>query len=317
MPDDQQLRVDPEYFVNEATLELLQHRIASGVKTSLVAWVGAPVGLLGILAVVYAIFFTIPQEVTKATNTFLQGQGQPIVQENVQAQVQTFLTGPEGQTLINSQVKQELEPTLTALLDPMKNNANKLIAQAQGLSTPKGVERFEKTSVDRLFRFLDSPDAEHFRSGTFDIALSKHIFRGPIYDPRAIEIHIDALTNRFGKRFRHVVLYDPQDRFIARIDPKLFKSTLFSQKGIGLMKVINARPNDMTLSEATKTLNQIFEMPVTDWVRDDWKLVRALKEPAWGNPLDPTREVAVVNGARAFIGTTTRGKLLKEIFDEV
>jgi len=144
MTEDKPLRVDPEYFVNEATLELLQRRIASGVKTSLVAWVGAPVGLLGILAVIYAIFFTIPQEVEKATNTFLQGEGQPILKEKVKDQVNAYLTSPSGKDLINTQVKQELKPTLTALLDPMKNNANQLVAQAEALITPAGVERFKK-----------------------------------------------------------------------------------------------------------------------------------------------------------------------------
>lgn len=170
--------------------------------------------------------------------------------------------------------------------------------------------------MTKLFEFLDSPAGESLKASTFDIALTKHILRGPIYNADAIEIHIDVLQERFPQRFRHVVLYDPDDRFIARIHPGLFKTTLQRQKN-RLMKVLNARRNEMSLQETTKTLNRVFEKPVTDWVREDWRLVQALKQPAWGNPPDPEKQVAVLSAEKKFLGTTTRSRLLNAIFHEI
>ncbi len=353
MADEKPIRVEQDYYVNEATLELLQRRIASGVKTSLVAWVGAPVGIMGLLAIGYALFFTIPPEIQKVASSYLQnpetGQavvenavaeflsdpegGQTVLKDKVQPavtnylndptmgrgtiqkQVTEFLASASGRKLIQDQVKAELKPTMTALLDPMKKNANKLVAQARSLDTPEGVERFEKGAVEQLFRFLRSPEGQRLKAEKFDISLSKHILRGPVYGAGAIRVHLDTLRQEFGDRFQHVVLYDSSDKFIARIEPGRFRSKLASQRD-ELMRLLNARPNEISLQQVKESLKRMFGPQVTDQIREDWTLVQALKKPTWGQPPNRKRRVAVVSADNKFLGTTTRGLLLKAIFGE-
>lgn len=47
-----------------------------------------------------------------------------------------------------------------------------------------------------------------------------------MYDPAVIELYLETLEQKFGRRFRHVVIMDADGAFLARIEPGLFKQRL-------------------------------------------------------------------------------------------
>ncbi len=61
--DQEQIKIADEHYVNEATLELLSRRIDSEVKSSFLKWVGLPIGGAGLVAILWAILFFLPNEV--------------------------------------------------------------------------------------------------------------------------------------------------------------------------------------------------------------------------------------------------------------
>jgi len=64
-------------------------------------------------------------------------------------------------------------------------------------------------------------------------------------------------------------------------------------------------------------LNQIFGAPVSDAIPQEWTVTKSLRAPVWGSPIEPHREVAVLDEHGKFIGTTTRDRLLAAIFSSV
>lgn len=102
---ERELRVEKDMYVNEATLELLQRRIETDVKTGFWKWIGLPVGGAGILAILYVLIWGFPQYVRIAL------QNNPLVEEKIQTVATVYLQDPDtGGAFIGEQVKRASEP---------------------------------------------------------------------------------------------------------------------------------------------------------------------------------------------------------------
>ena len=121
MASGEQIGVDRELYVNDATLELVQRRIEGRVRRNFFVWVGGPLGGGGLAAVLLTIFVWIPGKIetilaeSKAVETSLKTsvqkflttpKGEQFVQDRIGGSVQAYLCDPEsGQELLHEQVK--------------------------------------------------------------------------------------------------------------------------------------------------------------------------------------------------------------------
>ena len=126
MATDPPLQVPPALHVNEATLELLERRVEAHVKASFFKGVGAPVGLAGVIAIVYMLFSYIPSHISSylerdptfkaglqsAVNEYLRDpeRGQRFVIEQVRAEVTAYFAGPDGKRLVTNEVAESVGP---------------------------------------------------------------------------------------------------------------------------------------------------------------------------------------------------------------
>ncbi|MEF8787620.1 MAG: hypothetical protein V5A84_00990 [Planctomycetota bacterium] len=120
-------QVESDLYVNEATLELLQRRLESDVKSNFFRWVGLPVGSAGLGAILFFLFVWGPQTienyvaedpemqkqlqqtVVETTEAYLKDTdtGQQVVREHVGTSTLNYLTDDEsGQKAVRDMVRQ-------------------------------------------------------------------------------------------------------------------------------------------------------------------------------------------------------------------
>ncbi len=102
-----QFTVDDKHHVNDATLELLRRRLESDVRKSFWGWIGLPVGGAGILGVIYAIFFAIPNYVGE----FISSDDG--IKRNMDQAVVDYLKSDTGARIVKAQVEAASGPMIT------------------------------------------------------------------------------------------------------------------------------------------------------------------------------------------------------------
>src|SRR3954469_22014758 len=86
---DESTRLGGDLAVNEATLELLRHRIEAQVRSSLFRSVGLPVGGAGIVAILIGLFVYVPDQLKKQVDGLI---AQPGVQRKLEQEVDKGVT---------------------------------------------------------------------------------------------------------------------------------------------------------------------------------------------------------------------------------
>jgi len=114
--DQEPIKVEKDLYVNAATLELLQRRMASEVKANFFYSIGAPVGGAGILAILFVLFIWVPRTIHDYVSKDEQ------IQSKLKAAVQSFLDGEEGREFVRAQITNSTTAYLTS-------KAQQLVAQ--------------------------------------------------------------------------------------------------------------------------------------------------------------------------------------------
>jgi hypothetical protein len=168
----------------------------------------------------------------------------------------------------------------------------------------------EKRSVEELREQLESPRGRELQRGDQDIAMTKTIRRGPVYDPTVIELYLETLEQKFGRRFRHVVIMDADGTFLARVEPGLFKQRLRAARD-PLMRVLRAEARSITPDQARAELNRLFGIAADAAILPGVSVRDALRDPLWRHA--PRGEMVVLREGRRFMGTTTHARLLEAV----
>ena len=90
MPDDKQPFVDEKLYVNDATLEALRNEIESDVRRSLIRTVMVPLLAVGLLFILFGIFWLVPREI----GTLLRED--PLVNQRLRVAAEEYLKDPDG-----------------------------------------------------------------------------------------------------------------------------------------------------------------------------------------------------------------------------
>lgn len=251
----------------------------------------------------------VTAQVRESVGAYFQTAGQAAIRE----QVAGHLGGDEVKQLIRDQVRRELSPGVAGLLEPvMKNSLRQvsLVLDLEAALFERRPDLIDKSSIEELRRQLDSPRGHELRRGDQPIAMTKRIRRGPVFDLDVIDLYLEALEQRFGSRFRHVVIMDTDGSFLARIEPGLFRQGLAAARG-ELMRVLNASAAEITPATVKKELNRLFGVATDAAIAPGVTMRDALRDPLWRRA--PAGEVAVLREGGRFIGTTTHARLLAAV----
>jgi hypothetical protein len=140
-------QVPDSLHVNEATLELLERRIESKVKTSFFAWIGAPVGLAGIGAIVFTLFSYIPNNIS----SYLEKD--PRFMATLDTAAKTYLADPKrGQAFLKMQIDQS---TRAAVADQVQAEVAAYFADPAG--GKKAVATQVTSAADAYFKTSGLP----------------------------------------------------------------------------------------------------------------------------------------------------------------
>lgn len=112
MATEERLKVEEGSLVNEATLKLLRMEIEGDVKRRFFAWIGAPIGLLGIASIVYVLFSYIPNHLGKIMEDDLR------IREAIRTSVTEYLIDEDtGKKFIRHQVDTAAEKHIKTSVD--------------------------------------------------------------------------------------------------------------------------------------------------------------------------------------------------------
>jgi CBS domain-containing protein len=104
MEEEKRLKVEEGRFVNEATLKLLRMEIEGEVMRRFFKWIGAPLGLLGIVSIIYVLFSYIPAHLGKIMEDDLR------IREAIRNSVSQYLEDEKtGMVFIRKQVETAAE----------------------------------------------------------------------------------------------------------------------------------------------------------------------------------------------------------------
>lgn len=140
-------QVPDSLHVNEATLELLERRIESKVKTSFFAWIGAPVGLAGIGAIAFTLFSYIPSNIS----SYLEKD--PRFMATLDTAAKAYLADPKrGQAFLKLQIDQS---TRAAVADQVQAEVAAYFADPAG--GKKAVATQVASAADAYFKTSGLP----------------------------------------------------------------------------------------------------------------------------------------------------------------
>ncbi len=116
------LTIDEDRRVNEATLELLEARIKSGVIRSFMKLIGIPLGGGTLIALGTAIFVWFPGHAQQAIEAHVNKSVAAITtqiefRENLRQSVESYLESEVGVSIINSEVKNAVRRKMPTLVD--------------------------------------------------------------------------------------------------------------------------------------------------------------------------------------------------------
>ncbi len=152
MNDEERIHTDKEFYVNQATLELLKLRIESDVKANFFRWIGLPVGGAGIVAILLTIFGWIPGTISTVI------EENPRVQKILDDSTINYMKDPEGgQKYIQEQIEISAQKQVVAITNSFLD------------------EKGEKLVNQLVDEYLKSDDVTKLLRDSIDKALSPKI----------------------------------------------------------------------------------------------------------------------------------------------
>ena len=258
--------------------------------------------------------------VTRAVSGYLaSGEGREVLQDGIDEAVTAYYDGDEGMQRVRALVREHmasdavrgqirsavvtaLQPAVARLSDRIEDNLSALVAEIAPVPV---AEQLDKGSLDRLHRFLDSAQAAEIAAAGRPVTLGLGAGRGPRYAAFAIAEHIDALRDRFGAAFRHVVITDRAGRFVALVDAGAVRARL----GPAFMEIVNSRPGAMSREETGQRIEALFGPGAGARLSTVQDAASALRDPLWSG-LEAGDPVPVVGPDGRFVGVTTRRGLI-------
>ncbi len=194
MNDQQQVKVEEDLYVNDATVELLRRRIESDVKKGFFTSVGVPIGGAGIVAILYLLFSWIPAQLASILEENRQ------IQEYVESSVKSYLDDEDrGASFIRSEVN---------------NIAHKYIDQAVRAHVVSDETRAIVKSVvtAQTKAYYESPDASELVESLVKQNMESDMVRSQINNAVkvALEPLLTALTSDIGDNLNAFVYDSPE-----------------------------------------------------------------------------------------------------------
>jgi hypothetical protein len=322
--EDPKIVVGENYYVNEATLELLQRRIESQALGNLVKRVGFPLGAAGVLSLLWGLLVVVPTETKKfiekspvvqrtlettVNNYFSSEQGQ----NNVEAQLKTFLDSKEGQEFLTRRINEALAPAAKKLSQRIESGSTRLVSDVELFPE---IGSFEKRAPDYIDNILNSDEANRLLEKKANIALRFPVNQGKVYNPYAVNQYLFKFNSKYAERFNALLIVEKDGKsFIASIPPKLLLSSeqSDSDKIIQFTQLLTSTGNTDFFKQR---LSLLFDRSVTEFVSNEGTVKDALTKPVWLNYQNLTDRVSVVNKDNIYIGTTTREKLIHGILQK-
>ncbi len=330
MGNEERIRVDREFYVNEATIDLLRFRIESEVKRNFFRWIGMPIGGAGVVAILYMLFVQIPNILTSQIENAIGGKvervaqeyvndpktGQQLIQAKAADALAQYFKSPEWIKALNRAVQPAKDKLAFVISGPLKE---KLVGEiidkgripvATVGETGTRPEMVEKGSINSLHQFLNSSTARELKRKRANIAMTTSIRQGTRYVDRMILLYIQGLSAVFEKHFKHFLILDNDGSFLALLSPEQMKVALV-EHGEQMMNLLNASPDQLSPEGARQILAKWFGRGSIASVRLEWSVDEALRAPPWSQPELLDEELAVIDGNRKFVGTTSRGQLIR------
>ena len=253
---------------------------------------------------------------------FASEAGRNVLQAGIDRVVRDYYEGQEGRQKVrelvaeymNSQtvhaqirqaVETALQPAVARLQDRIESNLAALVVEIAEVPVSA---QFDKAQMSRLHEFLQGPEARRIVASGQPITLDLSAGLGPRYAAFTIAEHIQAFRQTFGEQFRHVLIKDPEGRFLALVDA----GAVLQRLDAGFMDVVNARRDEMPAEEAVARLEALFGDAVSLRLSTDATAAAALRAPLW-RQVAPTAPVAVTDPSGRFIGVTTRQSLIEGV----
>ncbi len=362
---------DEKLFVNEATLDYFKLQLESQVRERLFKWIGIPLGGGGLLAIIFAVWFWIPDKVqefidssevvqeqleasvesylndperggalvetylsseagkealrkglqTMVTTYFVGEDGQRFVEEQVRAvtgqyfeqdqgraiitsAVQEQFQSPEVRQIVETAVNEALRPASANLSSHIRANQHRLVAEL----TPIAVAGIAKESMDKLYRFLQSREAEELRQTGKALGLTLTA-SGPIHYARfAIQEYVEVLQQELN--LQRVVILNPQGDFLAAVRPAPFLSGLDDE----LVELLNTRDFRDSRQALVALLEARFGAHSLSSLSNTLTIREALIDGPWVNWKQINERVAVVDAGK-FVGLTGRDRLIATLLE--
>jgi hypothetical protein len=214
MTNQEKITVGNEHYVNEATIELLRRRIESDVKNSFFVWIGAPIGGAGILAILFVLFWKMPEIVDRHIGKAIGGnvekvaiaymndpeKGEKIVQQTAEeaaknhtkAAVDGYFASDTGMAVLNDRLNQEMAGYFSH--EEGKKLVNALLAE--NLTSGPGKDLLVKT-INEALQPQAGRISETIQENKERIVATVKLLK----DPRIVQkIHPNALDDFLGDK---------------------------------------------------------------------------------------------------------------------
>ncbi len=325
--ENKDISIESNYYVNEATLELLRRRIESEALQNLVKTIGIPLGSLSVISLL-TLWLTIPKTIDSiiSSNQFVQSnlrqevisyfgskQGQEalnkIVENNVENNVDSFLESEDGKEFLVKAINRALTPAGVRISQRIESHVNHLVSEVELFPD---IKSFEKQGDEPLKRILASEDTEKLLANGATIALKFPINQGKGYHATTIRSYILGFKDKFGDRFQSVLVVDGNDQsFIASIPPQLLLDLNDGIRGPQFANLLNNIKDARSLAQ--DLVNFFNDPSIAKYARSDWTVREALTQPIWPDYSNLTGKVSVINKESIYLGTTTRGQLISGV----
>ena len=244
---------------------------------------------------------TASAQIETITQEFFQSEGEPLIRNLAE----TYLNSPEVREVLIKAIDTALEPKIASLSTEIQENTEKLVVEVALAS--KDTKRIDKSTMDVLFEFLNSAEAQTIRSNKRPVALALTVRRGRFYDEHAVVEYINLLTDFFGQAFSSILVLDRDGTFMARLQPAFVREEI-----LPLMQLFNTKP-DVSRLAIKRQLEQMQGAFCTAMVQSRWKVFEALTSSVWHQTHGMQTEVPVLDDRSVFIGLTSRARLIEGI----
>ena len=244
---------------------------------------------------------TASTQIETITQEFFQSEGEPLIRNLAE----TYLKSPEVRELLIKAIDTALAPKIASLSTMIQENTDKLVVEVAQAS--KDTKRIDKGTMDAIFDFLNSAEAQTIKDNNRPVALTLTVRRGHFYDEHAVVEYINLLSDFFGPAFDSILVLDSDGTFMARLQPAFVKNEVMP-----LMHLFNSN-SDVSRLKIKEQLEHMQGAFCTATVQSRLKVFEALTSSVWHGAPGMQTEVPVLNDQGVFIGLTSRTRLIEGI----